>query len=73
MKPTSTASFVKLLAQMALFVLIGIPLVGYLWNLLNDLLALQFDLLQIVIAIPVLLVFAGLLKLMAGWVGRAAV
>jgi hypothetical protein len=58
---------------MAVFVIVGIPLIGYLWNLLNNLLALQFNLLQIIIAIPVLLVFGGLLMLMARWISRTVV
>ena len=59
-----------LIAQMMLFVVVGMPLVAYLWETLNDLLQLQADRTQLLIAVPVLLVFAGWLYLLARWVRR---
>lgn len=60
----------KLMALMALFVIAGVPLVAYLWETLNELMALQARPVRLLIAVPVLLVFAGLLKLLADNVRR---
>ncbi len=55
----------KLLALMAVFVLAGIPLVAYLWETLNGVLALEVEATRLLIAAPVLLLLIGLLWLMA--------
>jgi hypothetical protein len=49
----------KSLGVMALYVIIGIPMVAYIWDVLNELLALEFPTGRVLIAIPVavLLVF----------------
>lgn len=60
----------RLIVQMALYVVIGTPMVAYLWQTLNDLLQLQADRDQLLIAVPVLLAFAGWLVLLARWVRR---
>lgn len=60
----------KLIGLMAIFVLIGVPMVAFLWELLNDLLALEVRPLQLAIAVPVLLLFAGLLVVLARRVRR---
>jgi len=63
-------SFGALLLQMALYVLVGIPMVGYLWDTLNHLLALEGRATQVLIAVPVLLVFIGLMVVLARQVRR---
>lgn len=63
-------SFGKVLALMALCVLLGIPLVAYLWETLNEVLALEVDPSRLLIAVPVLLIFLGLLILMTRLVRR---
>ena len=62
----------KIIAMMALFVLAGVPLVAYLWETLNHLLALEADPVRLLIAVPVLLVLLGLLALMARLLRRWA-
>ncbi len=57
-------SSVRLFFTMAAYVLAGIPLVAYLWETLNHLLALHPDPMGLLIAVPVLLAFAGLLWLL---------
>lgn len=63
-------SAVKLLLLILLFALLGTPLVAYLWDTLNELVALHVNPVRLLIAIPVLLVFIGLLKLLAIQVRR---
>ncbi len=55
----------KVMAMMALFVVLGTPMVGYLWEVLNEVLALEASQTQILVAIPVLAVFLVLLGFMA--------
>lgn len=40
-----------------LFIVLGIPMVGYLWGTLNQLLSLQVNTTRLFISIPVLLLF----------------
>ncbi len=63
-------SFGKVLALMALYVLLGIPLVAYLWETINELLAFDVDPVRLLIAVPVLLLFLGLLILLNRLVRR---
>lgn len=60
----------RLMAMMALYVIIGTPMVGYLWETLNQILALQVDLLRLAVSVPVLLAWLGLLYLMARSIRR---
>ena len=55
----------KSLALMALIVIVGFPMVAYLWETLNDVLALKFEPTRLLITAPVLLVFIGFLILVA--------
>ena len=55
---------------MALFVVLGVPLVGYLWETINQLLSLQVGTTRVLISIPVLLLFIGLMVLVARRVER---
>ncbi len=56
---------------MGLFVVLGIPLVGYVWDTLSDLLALEVGAAQVLIGLPALLLLIGLLVLLyrsiRGW------
>ena len=65
MATNTTASPGKTFLMMALFVIIGVPLVAYLWELLNELLALKVDLIRLLIGVPVALVLYGFLKMLA--------
>lgn len=55
---------------MALFVVVGAPLVWYLWQVLNDLLQGIVNPLHLLVAVPVLLLFLGLLALVSRTVAR---
>lgn len=55
---------------MALFVITGSPMVAYLWETLTELLALTVNFPRLLVSIPVLLLFVGLLVLMARTVSR---
>lgn len=54
-----------LIALMVAFVVVGMPLVYILWSTLNELLAGRVDGAQLLIAIPVLALFLGLLAILA--------
>lgn len=58
-------SFTRLLLLMAVFVLVGVPLVAFLWETLNDVLALDVAGRRLLWAVPVLALFGGLLVLLA--------
>lgn len=60
----------KLIALMGLFVLLGSPLVWYLWEVLNQALSGVFDGLRLLVAVPVALVFLGLLIVVSRSVQR---
>jgi hypothetical protein len=66
----TTLGLSKLIVGIAIFVLVGIPLVGYLWWTLNDLLAGDVRPVQLAIALPLLLAFAGLLVILSRVVHR---
>ena len=63
-------SFGKLMALMALFVVIGVPMVAFLWETVNLLLALHVDGTRLLIALPLLVVFIGFLVVLARTVRR---
>ena len=56
----------------ALFAAVGTPMVAYLWETLNQVMALKFDAVRVGISIPILLVFIGFLILLARAVRRYA-
>lgn len=71
--PTQTGEhpgFGRLLLWMGLFVLAGVPFVAYLWETLNELLALEVNAQRLLIAVPVLLGMIGILFLLARAVRR---
>lgn len=63
-----------LVLPIAVFVIVGVPLVAVIWESLNRVFAGQFDGARIAIAFVAALVFAGLLKILArtvaGWQAR---
>lgn len=50
---------------MGLYVILGVPLVGYLWDVLNDVLALHVDGVRLLTAVPVAIVLFFYLKFLA--------
>ena len=70
MKEPSRAPILKLLAWIVLFVILGTPLVAFLWETLNALLTGHFDALQIAISVPVLALFYGLLLILARFIEK---
>ncbi len=61
----SEPSFGKTFGTMVLGVLLGIPLVGYLWETVHQVLSLHAEPLRLLISVPVLAVFLLLLR----WLG----
>lgn len=59
-----------LVGVMALFVVLGAPLVFYLWITLNQLLTAQVDGMRTLLALPVLLLFLGLLAILSRSIRR---
>lgn len=56
---------VRLIGLIALFVLVGTPMVAFIWEAVNVLLTGRIEPLQLGIALVVLAVFAGLLRLLS--------
>jgi hypothetical protein len=65
------AAGMRLMLAILLLVLVGGVFVAYLWETLNRLMAGFFEPVRLLISLPVLLVFAGLLRIIArlidGW------
>lgn len=55
----------RLLLPMAVFVVLGTPLVAYIWETLNLLVAGHVNLTRLVILVPAIVLFAGLLILLS--------
>jgi hypothetical protein len=55
----------RLLLPMAVFILLGTPLVAYIWETLNLLVAGHVDLVRLVILVPAVALLAGLLVLLS--------
>jgi hypothetical protein len=66
----STLSVPRLAVGITLFVLAGIPLVAYLWETLNQVMAGEVYPTRLLLSLPVLLLLAGLFVLLARAVGR---
>lgn len=60
----------KLIGMMGLFVVLGFPLVWYLWGVLNQVLSGVFDGTRLLVAVPVAAAFAALLVAVARSVQR---
>jgi hypothetical protein len=66
----SHSSMGKLVGFIFLAVLVGIPITAFLWETLNRVMAGYFDPVRIAVSIPVLLLFAGLLVVLARFTRR---
>lgn len=64
------ANIVKLFGWIVLFVVVGTPMVAFLWETLNRTLAGNFDALRVAISVPVLALLYALLILLARFVQR---
>ena len=65
MTSTDTSRLVRLIGSIALFVLVGTPMVAYLWETMNVLLTGRVEPVKLGIAVIVLGIFAGLLMLLS--------
>ncbi|HEU5086740.1 MAG TPA: hypothetical protein VFT99_04820 [Roseiflexaceae bacterium] len=70
MESRNRPSFTLIFGQLLLFVLIGIPLVSYLWETLNQLLGLHFDVQRFLISIVILAVLGGVLYIFSRQLNR---
>lgn len=70
MAPGTTLNLPKLIAGIAAFVLVGFPLVAYLWETLNQLMAGVVRPGRLALSLPLLLIFAGVLVMLARAVRR---
>ncbi len=69
MQDTRTSlSVMRVMLQMGLVVLLGMPVVAYLWETLNQLMALHVNPTRLLISLPLLVVFIVWLR----WVARQA-
>jgi hypothetical protein len=60
-RPAKKTTVLSYFLALAVFVVGGIPMVAYLWGTLNQILALHPEPKRLLLSVPVLLVFAGLL------------
>jgi ABC-type proline/glycine betaine transport system permease subunit len=65
MKDESQPHMGRLFGLIALYTLLGAPLVAFLWETLNRLMAGHFDMVRIGISVPILALFLLLLRFMA--------
>lgn len=70
MTPEERSQWWKAVAMIATFTIIGFPLAGYLWDTLNDVLALEATGRQVLLSLPVLAAFIGVLYVLSRVVGR---
>lgn len=72
--PHASMSMGRLVGGMLLFVVLGTPLVAYVWESLNQLFAGHVDAGRLALTVPAALILAGLLTLFArtirGWEGE---
>ena len=59
-----------IVARVALFAIIGIPLAAFLWDTLNKLVAGDFSSVRLIVAVPALLLFALLIVILSREVWR---
>ncbi|NOK62255.1 MAG: hypothetical protein GFH27_549327n85 [Chloroflexi bacterium AL-W] len=57
MEKNKQPSFVAIVAQMVLFVVLGTPMVAYLWEIVNKMLSFSATPTQMLLGLPVLIVF----------------
>lgn len=70
MTRSATLSLPRMVAGIAAFVLVGSPLVGYLWETLNQLMAGDVRPGRLALSLPLLLILAGVLVLLSRTVLR---
>ncbi len=63
---TDAPSPAALLAGMGAFVIVGVPAVFFIWRFVNEILAGRFYLMDAGLALVFLVIFLGLLKVLAG-------
>lgn len=68
--PDHDPSVPKLAGILLVLTAIGFPMIGYLWETLNEVMAGEFDARRIVISVPILLVFAAFVWVVAKWTSR---
>lgn len=61
MSHDSTPAPGQIFPWLALFILLGMPLVAYLWETLHQILAWHFEPTRLLLSVPVLALFVGLL------------
>lgn len=64
-----TPPFGKYLFVFGLFLFLGVPLVAYLWETVHQILSLHFETTRMLVSIPVLAMFIGLLKFISHQLG----
>ena len=64
MSKSHDPGFSRSMAMMAAFVIVGVPLVAYLWETLNQFLALNVDTIRLLVAIPVALLIGVVFKIL---------
>ena len=69
MSTDSTPAPGKILPRLALFAVLGMPLVAYLWETLHQVLALHVEPVRLLVSVPVLALFAALLWLLGRKLG----
>lgn len=69
-KDTAAIGLGTLIASIAAFVVVGMPLVYYLWSVLNELLSGHVEWARLGLAVPVAAVFAVLLVLVVRAISR---
>ncbi|GEM_PF-2008987 len=72
MSDERSSPYLKTFVLIAVFAAVGTPMVAYLWETLNQLMALHVDPVRLALSVPVLIVFIGLLILLARAVRRYA-
>jgi hypothetical protein len=60
----------SLIAIMGAFVVVGAPMVYYLWTTINEVLAGHFDGVRLLLSVIILLIFLGLLSILSRSVRR---
>jgi hypothetical protein len=70
MTTATGTSFGKLVGIIALFTVLGIPLLAFLWETLNKLIAGVFEPWRLLVSVPVLVVFLVVLRFLARSVAR---
>ncbi len=60
----------RIVLLMVVFVVIGLPMVAYLWETINQILALELDPVRIAVSVPLLAIFLGFLAVIGRRINR---